>query len=222
MSISSYQIYYEWFGFQNARKKSIWVPVRKHDNGLFFIQIFQDIIVCNFSCTDDIIGLSPPTNGVAKVFFQSCISVILSVHIPYCRRTGDTHSTKIPYCYRPQGKVMFNVFTGVSLSTIGLVATSSLLDLVTARSVRIYWNAVFLSIDSNEEIGRADSAPYRVQLGPGPPSNLFVTRSRSRDRHDSGSVRWGSRPAGEPPFPPPVPFPFHPVINTRVVVSWLY
>ena len=52
-----------------------------------------------------------------------------------------------------------------------------------------YWNGFLLSIVSNEEIGIADSAPYRVQSGPGPPSSLFVTRSRNRDRRDSGSAR---------------------------------
>ena len=39
-------------------------------------------------------------------------------------------------CYRPQGKVMFSQ-ASVILSTIGLMATRSLLILVTARSVRI-------------------------------------------------------------------------------------
>ena len=39
------------------------------------------------------------------------------------------------YCYRPQGKG--NVFTGVCLSTIGLMVIRSLLVLVTARSIRI-------------------------------------------------------------------------------------
>ena len=53
------------------------------------------------------------------------------------------------YFYRPQGEG--NVFTGVCLSTIGLIATRSLLGLVVARSARILLefflvNELFLTI----------------------------------------------------------------------------
>ena len=43
---------------------------------------------------------------------------------------------KAGFCYRPQGKIMFSQ-ASVILSTINLIATRSLLILVTARSVRV-------------------------------------------------------------------------------------
>ena len=48
---------------------------------------------------------------------------------------GAQSWSKFSHFYRPQGEG--NVFTGVRLSTIGLMATRSLLGLITALSLRI-------------------------------------------------------------------------------------
>ena len=65
---------------------------------------------------------------------------------------------KVWNIYRPQGEG--NVFTGVCLSTIGLLANRSLLDLVTARSVRILLEC-FLVL----RIGQR-RLPFLTVLGP--------------------------------------------------------
>ena len=74
---------------------------------------------------------------VSRSFFirQTKFNTLLSEHI-------FLHSAVRDY-YRPQGEG--NVFTGVCLYTIGLMAARSLLGL-TARSVRILWNAFLLCL----------------------------------------------------------------------------
>ena len=69
-----------------------------------------------------------------KFFFGVC-QFFSILHLRLLCVPGPLTRQGLKYYYRPQGEG--NVFTGVCLSTIGLMATRSLLILVTARSVCI-------------------------------------------------------------------------------------
>ena len=93
------------------------------------------------------------------ILLQVLTEVVLSSHILKDKQTllnvmKIFHLEMHYHYYRLQGEG--NVFTGVCLSTIGLVATHSLLDLVTVRLVRILLDCFLVLISFGPKHIRLD------------------------------------------------------------------